>query len=128
MKKIIFTVIFLAFGTTSVFAQGMSQELPTTNVMALLNMKPDVQRPDNFGEIMQQEVTETVKLHLSGMISQWYFRGDGGGVVFILNAKSVEEARAAISALPLGQRDMVTAEYIPLQPMAPLGALIAPAD
>ena len=127
MKKIIFATILLAFASTQVFAQVPSQGLPTTNVLVNMKMKPDVQRPENFGEIMQEEVRETVKLYLGGKISNWYFRGDGGGVVFILNVTSVEEAKAAIESLPLGQRDMVTAEYIPLQPMAPLGMLIAPA-
>ncbi len=126
MKKIIFAAMLMAFTTTQVFAQAPSQGLPTTNIMVLVKMKADVQRPENFGEVMQEEVRETVKLHLGGMISQWYFRGDGGGVVFILNAKSVEEAKTAIGSLPLGRRGMVTAEYIPLQPMAPLGTLIAP--
>ncbi|MBT6036315.1 MAG: hypothetical protein HOJ34_10830 [Kordiimonadaceae bacterium] len=126
MKKIIFATLLMVFASTQVFAQTPSQGLPTTNIMVLVKMKSDVQRPENFGEVMQEEVRETVKLYLGGKISQWFFRGDGGGVVFILNATSIEEAKTAISALPLGQRGMVTADYIPLQPMAPLGALIAP--
>jgi hypothetical protein len=126
MKKFIITTILFTLTATQVFAQAPSMELPTTNVLVKMSMKTDVPRPDNFGEIMQEEVRETVKLYLGGKISQWYYRGDGGGVIFIMNVSSVEEAKTAIDALPLGREDMVKAEYIPLQPMAPLGMLIAP--
>ncbi|MBT5073717.1 MAG: hypothetical protein HOM63_08345, partial [Kordiimonadaceae bacterium] len=93
MKKIIFATLLMVFASTQVFAQTPSQGLPTTNIMVLVKMKSDVQRPENFGEVMQEEVRETVKLYLGGKISQWFFRGDGGGVVFILNATSIEEAK-----------------------------------
>lgn len=127
MKKFLFTTILIAFATTQVYAQSPSQELPTTNILATVKFKPEARQLQDFGVIMQNEVRETVKLYLGGKISQWYFRGDGGGVVFIMNVSSVEEARAAIHTLPFASRDLVIDEYIPLSPMAPLGMLIAPA-
>ena len=126
MKKFIFTTILLAFTTTQVFAQMPSQELPTTNVLVTIKGKPGVRQRPDFAEILPNEVRETVKLYLGGKISQWYSRADGGGVVFIMNASSVEEARKVIHSLPFASRDLVIDEYIPLAPMAPLGMLIAP--
>ncbi|MDG1708019.1 MAG: hypothetical protein P8H03_04615 [Emcibacteraceae bacterium] len=126
MKKIIFTTILLVLSTTQVFAQMPSQELPTTNVLVMVKGNPGVQQTPEFREVVPYEVRETVKLYLGGKISQWYFRGDGGGVIFIMNASSVEEAKTAIESLPLGQKGLVTAEYIPLKPLAPLGMLLTP--
>ncbi|MBT6035506.1 MAG: hypothetical protein HOJ34_03305 [Kordiimonadaceae bacterium] len=126
MKKLLLTTLLFAFATTQVFAQAPSQELPTTNILVTVMFKPEARELENFGEMMQNEVRDTVKLYLAGMISQWYFRGDGGGVVFVLNAKSVEEAKTAIHTLPFASRDLIIDEYIPLSPMAPLGMLIAP--
>jgi hypothetical protein len=35
-----------------------------------------------------------VKLYFDGKIRQWYSRGDGKGVVFLVDAKTEDEARA----------------------------------
>jgi hypothetical protein len=126
MKKFIFTAILLVLPATQVFAQAPSQQSPITNVLVTVKGNPGVQQTPEFREVIPNEVRETVKLYLGGKISQWYSRADGGGVVFLMNASSVEEARTAIESLPLGRAGMVTAEYVPLRPLAPLGMLIAP--
>jgi len=125
MKKFVCMAILLALSTTQVFAQAPSQEMPTTNVMVSIKGNPGVQQTPEFREVIPNEVRETLKLYLGGKIAHWYSRGDGG-VLFIMNASSVEEAKTAIEALPLGRAGMVTAEYVPLRPLAPLGMLIAP--
>jgi hypothetical protein len=45
-------------------------------------------------QIMPHQVHDTVNAYLAGKIDQWYFRTDGKGVVFIVNASTPEEAKA----------------------------------
>jgi len=44
-------------------------------------------------KIMPAEIRATVPLYLDGKIQQWFTRGDGRGVIFLLNCKDVAEAR-----------------------------------
>jgi len=74
--------------------------------------------------IMPDEIRATVKLYLDGKIRQWYSRGDGKGVIVVLDAKAVEEARAVIDTLPLSKENLMEHEYIPVGPLMPLSALI----
>jgi hypothetical protein len=53
-------------------------------------------------QILPQEVPDTLKLYLDGKIDQFWFREDKpGGVVFLMNSTSVEEAKLIVEALPL---------------------------
>ena len=52
-------------------------------------------------QIMPKEVPHTLQLYLEGKIEQFFFTEDKPGVVFLMNAASVDEAKATISALPL---------------------------
>jgi hypothetical protein len=96
----------------------------TTEVMVILTVKEGVTR-QQIMNIMPAEVRATVKLYLDGKIRQWYSRGDGRGVVFVIDAKTVEEAHAAIDAMPLSKENLVDHEFIPVGPLMPLTALIA---
>ena len=96
----------------------------TTEVMVILTAKDGVTR-QQIMNIMPAEVRATVKLYLDGKIRQWYSRGDGRGVILLIDAKTVEEAHAAIDAMPLSKENLVDHEYIPVGPLMPLGALIA---
>jgi hypothetical protein len=96
----------------------------TTEVMVILTVKDGVTR-QQIMSIMPAEVRATVKLYLDGKIRQWYSRGDGKGVIFLIDAKTVEEAHAAIDAMPLSKEHLVDHEYIPVGPLMPLAALIA---
>lgn len=96
---------------------------PTTGVLAILTVKPDIARPELM-KILPDEVRATVKLHLDGKITQWYGRGDGKGVVFILNASSVEEAKKLVAELPLDKSGMATFDFIALTPLSPLRVLL----
>ena len=68
----------------------------------------------------------TVKMYLDGKIQQWYSRSDGRGVVFILNATSVADAKALTDQLPLSKANLATFEYTALSPLGPLRMLIQP--
>ena len=99
----------------------------TTEVMVIQTAKQGVTR-QQIMNIMPAEIRATVKLYLDGKIRQWYSRGDGRGVVFFLDVKTVDEAHAIIETLPLSKEKLLDHEYIPVGPVMPLAALMgAPA-
>jgi len=75
-------------------------------------------------QIMPKEVPHTLKLYLDGKIEQFWFRDDKPGVVFYMNAESVDEAKAIVDATPLAGDGYLHYEYIPVGPLKPLGMLI----
>jgi hypothetical protein len=94
-----------------------------TEVMVILTTKPGVAR-QQIMNIMPDEIRATVRLYLDGKIRQWYSRGDGKGVIFLIDAKTVDEAQAIMDTLPLSKENLMDHEYIPVGPLMPLGALI----
>jgi hypothetical protein len=99
---------------------------PTTEVLVLLTPKPGVTAPQIMA-VMPSEVRETVKLYLDGKIHEWYSRGNGRGVIFIVEAKTEDEARTMMETLPLAREHLMNYEYIPVGPLMPLRMLIGPA-
>ena len=73
--------------------------------------------------IMPAEIRATVKLYFDGKIRQWYSRGDGKGVIFLVDAKTEDEARAIMETLPLAKEHLMDHQYIPVGPLMPLRAL-----
>ena len=96
---------------------------PTTHVLAMLILKTDVPRADVL-KVLPEEVKATVRLHLDGKIQQWYGRADNRGVVFILNATSLDEAKRITADLPFEKAGIATFEYIALTPLTPLRILL----
>jgi hypothetical protein len=96
---------------------------PTTGVLVLLTAKPGVTR-DQIAKFMPAEIRATVRLYLAGAIQQWYARTDGKGAVFILNCKDAGEAETLIDKLPLSGENLLDHLFIPIGPLAPLGALL----
>lgn len=119
-----FVTAVMAFAALAVTVQG--QETPpqpkTTGVLVIITAKKTttVQKVMN---VMPAEIRATVELYLQGKISQWFSRGDGKGVVFLLNVPSVDEASALVEAMPLHKEDLVDHEYIPVGPLLPLRML-----
>jgi hypothetical protein len=114
------------------FAQSQSGQAPnapgvtlpkTTEVMVILSVRQGATR-QQIMTVMPSEVRETVKLYLDGKIHQWYSRGDGKGAVFLIDAKTQDEARAVMETLPLAKEQLVDHEYIPVGPLMPLMGLI----
>ena len=95
----------------------------TTEVMVILTARQGVTR-QQIMNIMPAEIRATVKLYLDGKIRQWYSRGDGRGVILLLDAKTVDEAYVIIDTLPLSKENLMDHEYIPVGPLMPLNALI----
>jgi hypothetical protein len=75
--------------------------------------------------VMPSEIRATVKLYLEGKIRQWYSRGDGKGVVFLVDVKTEDEARALMETLPLAKEQLMDEQYIPVGPLVPLRMLMA---
>jgi hypothetical protein len=94
-----------------------------TEVMVILTAKQGVTRQQIMA-VMPSEIRETVKLYLDGKIRQWYSRGDGNGAVFLIDAKTEDEARAVMETLPLSKEHLVDHAYIPVGPLMPLMGLM----
>ena len=98
----------------------------TTEVLVIQTAKQGI-TPEQIPQIvalMPSEIRATVKLYFDGKIRQWYSRGDGKGVVFLVDAKTEDEARAVMETLPLAKEQLMDHEYIPVGPLMPLRALM----
>jgi hypothetical protein len=95
----------------------------TTEVMVILSAKQGVTR-QQFIKVMPAEIRATVRLYLDGEIRQWYSKGDGRGVIFVLGVKTIDEAHAIMDTLPLSKENLMDYEYIPVGPLLPLASLI----
>jgi hypothetical protein len=98
---------------------------PTTEVLVIQTPKQGV-TPQQIIAVLPSEVRTTVKLYLDGKIREWYSRGDGKGVIFLVEAKTEDEARAVMETLPLAKEQLMDTEYIPVGPLMPLRMLIGP--
>ena len=76
--------------------------------------------------VIPAEIRATVKLYLEGKIREWYSRGDGKGVIFLVDATSADEARDLMEMLPLAKEHLIDHEFIPVGPLMPLRALMSP--
>jgi len=125
MKMEIFCLLLALATVLAPVSRGQSTppQPKITGVLAMLSPKPGVV-PGQIMKIMPAEIRATVPLYLDGKIRQWYMRGDGRGVIFILNCKDEAEARALLESLPLSQANLVEAQFIPVGPLLPLGMLL----
>src|SRR5690349_8836267 len=124
--KIEMFYLLLAFASVlAPMAKGQSTppHPKITAVLAILSPKPGV-TVEQVMQIMPAEIRATVPLYLEGKIQQWFTRGDGRGVIFILNCQDVAEARSLIESLPLSKGNLVDEQFIPVGPLLPLGILL----
>jgi hypothetical protein len=132
MKFIIpFVVAMLPIASVAQSPSGAASGVPsvaipkTTAVLVIETAKQGV----TFQQVMAvipAEIRATVKLYLDGKIRQWYSRGDGKGVVFLVDVKTEDEAKAIMETLPLAKEQLIDTEYVPVGPLMPLGQLIGP--
>src|SRR5262249_56112946 len=117
---------FVAFATVlAPIAQGQSTppQPKITGVLTILSPKPGV-TVEQVMKIMPAEIRATVPLYLDGKIQQWFSRGDGKGVIFLLNCKDVAEAKVLMESLPLSKESLVDEQFIPVGPLLPLAILL----
>jgi hypothetical protein len=128
MRNVILALTLTLTGATSMshpsVAQAQATSPTTTGVMVILTVKAGVTR-EQVMSVMPAEIRETVQLYLDGRIREWYSRGDGRGVVFLLNSDDVAEAQAIMDSLPLAKENIMDHAYIAVGPLLPLRLLMA---
>ena len=97
----------------------------TTEVLVIQTPKQGVTFPQVMA-VIPAEIRATVNLYLEGKIREWYSRGDGRGVIFLVDAKTEDEARDIMETLPLSREQLMDTKYIPVGPLMPMRALIGP--
>ena len=105
-------------------AQAQAASPTTTGVMVIMTVKAGVTR-EQVMAVMPAEIRQTVQLYLAGKIREWYSRGDGRGVVLLLDTRDVAEAQTILEGLPLAKQTLMDHEYIAVGPLLPLGLLTA---
>ena len=100
--------------------------IPKTMEVIVIETPRQGVTPDQIQAVIPAEIRATVKLYLDGKIRQWYSRGDGKGVIFVIDAKTEDEARAIMETLPLAKEHLMDHQYIPVGPLMPLRALMGP--
>jgi hypothetical protein len=101
-----------------------SVAIPKTTAVLVIETPRKGVTPAQIMAVIPDEIRATVKLYLDGKIREWYSRGDGKGVIFLVDAKSEDEARAIMETLPLAKEQLMDHEYIPVGPLMPLRALM----
>ena len=94
----------------------------TTAVLVIQTPKQGVTAQQVMA-VIPDEIQATVRLYLDGKIREWYSRGNGKGVVFLVEATTEGDARALMETLPLAKEHLMDTEYIPVGPLMPLKAL-----
>jgi hypothetical protein len=105
-------------------AQAQAASPATTGVMVILTVKAGVTR-EQVMAVMPAEIRQTVQLYLNGKIREWYSRGDGRGVILLLDTRDIAEAQTIMEGLPLAKRNLMDHDYIAVGPLMPLGLLTA---
>ncbi len=128
IRNIVLALTLTLIGATSMahpsVAQAQATSPATTGVMVILTVKAGVTR-EQVMAVMPAEIRQTVRLYLNGKIREWYSRGDGRGVVLLLDTRDVAEAQTIMEGLPLAKQNIVDHEYIAVGPLLPLGLLTA---
>ena len=100
--------------------------IPKTTAVLVIETPKHGVTPQQIMAVIPEEIRATVKLYLDGKIREWYSRGDGKGVIFLVDVKTEDEARALMETLPLAKEQLMDHEYIPVGPLMPLRALVGP--
>jgi hypothetical protein len=128
IRNVVLALTLTLIGAISVAhpsaARAQATSPTITGVMVILTVKAGVTR-EQVMAVMPAEIRATVELYLNGKIREWYSRGDGRGVVFLLDTRDVAEAQTIMEGLPLGKENLMDHEYIAVGPLLPLGLLMA---
>ena len=129
--KMMIPFLMAALPMASVVAQSQSEAasgvpspaIPKITAVLVIETAKQGVTAQQIMAVIPEEIQATVKLYLDGKIRQWYSRGDGKGVVFLVDAKSEDEARSLMETLPLAKKQLMDHQYIPVGPLMPLKAL-----
>ncbi len=71
-----------------------------------------------FAALVDAEIAQARALYADGFIRQIWHRGDVGGACILLEADSLEQARARLHTLPMVRTGMLEVSIVPLVPYA----------
>ena len=97
--------------------------IPKTTAVLVIETPKQGVTAQQVMEVIPEEIQATVKLYLDGKMREWYSRGDGKGVVILLDVKTADEAREIVETLPLAKAHLMDHQLIPVGPLMPLRAL-----
>ncbi len=100
-----------------------SVAIPKTTAVFIIQTPKQGVLAKQIMAVIPDEIQATVRLYLDGKIREWYSRGNGKGVIFLLDVKTEDEARSLMETLPLAKAQLMDSEYIPVGPLMPLRAL-----
>ncbi len=94
-----------------------------SRVLAIGRPTGDRTAPE-YQAILPNEAQASLRLYLDGKIDQHWLCPDLPGVAHLVNAASIEDARAIIEQLPLVSNGKMTFEYMVLAPLSSLHRLL----
>jgi hypothetical protein len=100
-----------------------SVAIPKTTAVLVIQTPKQGVTVQQVMAVIPDEIQATVRLYFDGKIREWYSRGNGKGVIFLVDAKTEDEARKLMETLPLAKEQLMDTEYIPVGPLMPLRAL-----
>ena len=92
-------------------------------ILAIDTVLPEA-TPEKIKENFLKEVNHTMNMYLADVVREIYFRQDRSGTVLMLEAPSLEDARAMLDKLPMVKAGLINFELIPLGPFVPLALLL----
>jgi hypothetical protein len=95
------TLIGVGSITTSSAAEPQTFSPAATGAIVILRVNAGVTR-EQVTAVMPAESRAAVQLYLNGKVREWYSRGDGRRVVFLLDTRDVAAAQTIMEGLPLG--------------------------
>jgi len=98
--------------------------VPTTTAVLVIETPKKGVTFEQVMAVIPDEIRATVNLYLDGKIREWYSRGDGRGVIFLVDATNADAARTFMETLPLAKAQLMDTVYIPVGPLMPLRALM----
>ena len=78
----------------------------SNKILAIGTLGVSASSPE-IGAIMPREIPPTLKLYLDGHMDQFWVRDGNTGVVFLMNAQTVDEAKSLLEVLPLSVAKLV---------------------
>lgn len=93
--------------------------------MLVLSRMLPAASPEAINSKLADEARGGWELYKAGFIREWYFRTDQPGVVLMIEAADMEEARATLATSPLAQAGLIEFDVIPLGAYLPLEMLFA---
>ena len=84
-------------------------------ILAVCRRRTEAFSPEAFAELLDAEAEGVRRLYASAVVRKAWTREDVPGAVLMLEAESVDAARAALAELPLVSREMLDVQFVPLR-------------